>query len=69
MSGRGVQTNLLLKLMEDGDVPVVSPNDMTGQLQSAMSAMRAGSVAAGDDQHAAHLVHRERGVFGDCGDH
>ena len=39
VSGRGVQTNLL-KLMEDGDVPLVSPNDMTGQLQSAMSAMR-----------------------------
>ncbi len=34
VSGRGVQTNLL-KLMEDGDVPVVSPNDMMGQLQGA----------------------------------
>ncbi len=41
VSGRGVQTNLL-KLMEDAEVPLVSPNDMTGQLQSAMSAMRGG---------------------------
>jgi ATP-dependent Clp protease ATP-binding subunit ClpX len=44
VSGRGVQTNLL-KLMEDGDVPLVSPNDMTGQLQAAMSAMRGGGAA------------------------
>ena len=35
VSGRGVQTNLL-KVMEDGDVPVLSPNDVTGQLQCAV---------------------------------
>lgn len=35
VSGRGVQTNLL-KLMEDGDVPVVSPNDVFGQVQAIM---------------------------------
>jgi len=41
VSGRGVQTNLL-KIMEDGDVPLVSPNDVSGQLQAAMSAARGG---------------------------
>ena len=57
VSGRGVQTNLL-KLMEDGDVPLISPNDVTGQLQSAMTAMRGGGRASRNDQHAAHPVHR-----------
>ena len=43
VSGRGVQTNLL-KLMEDAEIPLVSPNDVTGQLQQAVSAMRGGTV-------------------------
>lgn len=37
VSGRGVQINLL-KLMEDSNVNVVSPQDMMGQMQMAMSA-------------------------------
>ncbi len=40
VSGRGVQINLL-KLMEESNVNVVSPQDMMGQMQLAMSA-RAG---------------------------
>ena len=35
VSGKGVQINLL-KLMEDADVPVVSPNDIMGQMQAIM---------------------------------
>ena len=37
VSGRGVQINLL-KLMEESNVNVVSPQDMMGQMQLAMSA-------------------------------
>ncbi len=37
VSGRGVQINLL-KLMEESNVNVVSPQDMMGQMQMAMSA-------------------------------
>lgn len=35
VSGRGVQTNLL-KLMEDTEVPIRSPQDIAGQLQAMM---------------------------------
>ena len=35
VSGRGVQTNLL-KLMEETEVPVRSPQDMAGQIQALM---------------------------------
>jgi endopeptidase Clp ATP-binding regulatory subunit ClpX len=41
VSGRGVQTNLL-KLMEDTDVPLRSPNDIRGQLEMAMEMARGG---------------------------
>lgn len=47
VSGRGVQTNLL-KIMEDGDVPLISPNDVNAQLQAAMSAAR-GAPGGGPD--------------------
>lgn len=62
VSGRGVQTNLL-KLMEDGDVPVVSPNDMTGQLQSAMSAMRGGGAAQPETINTRHILFIVSGAF------
>ena len=62
MSGRGVQTNLL-KLMEDGDVPVVSPNDMTGQLQNAMSAMRGGGATQPDTINTRHILFIVSGAF------
>lgn len=62
VSGRGVQTNLL-KLMEDGDVPVVSPNDMTGQLQSAMSAMRGGGAVQPETINTRHILFIVSGAF------
>jgi ATP-dependent Clp protease ATP-binding subunit ClpX len=62
VSGRGVQTNLL-KLMEDGDVPVVSPNDMTGQLQNAMQAMRGGGVPQAETINTRHILFIVSGAF------
>ena len=62
VSGRGVQTNLL-KLMEDGDVPLVSPNDMTGQLQAAMSAMRGSGAAAPEVINTRHILFIVSGAF------
>jgi ATP-dependent Clp protease ATP-binding subunit ClpX len=61
VSGRGVQTNLL-KLMEDGDVPLVSPNDVTGQLQAAMSAMR-GGVPQAETINTRHILFIVSGAF------
>jgi len=62
VSGRGVQTNLL-KLMEDGDVPVVSPNDMTGQLQNAMTAMRGGGGTQPETINTRHILFIVSGAF------
>jgi endopeptidase Clp ATP-binding regulatory subunit ClpX len=62
VSGRGVQTNLL-KLMEDGDVPLVSPNDMTGQLQAAMTAMRGGGGAQSEVISTRHILFIVSGAF------
>lgn len=62
VSGRGVQTNLL-KLMEDGDVPVVSPNDMAGQLQAAASAMRGGGGGQPDTINTRHILFIASGAF------
>lgn len=62
VSGRGVQTNLL-KLMEDGDVPVVSPNDLTGQLQSAMAAARGGGAASPETINTRHILFIVSGAF------
>jgi endopeptidase Clp ATP-binding regulatory subunit ClpX len=62
VSGRGVQTNLL-KLMEDGDVPLVSPNDVTGQLQSAMSAMRGGGATQPETINTRHILFIVSGAF------
>ncbi len=61
VSGRGVQTNLL-KLMEDGDVPLVSPNDVTGQLQNAMAAMRGGGASA-ETLNTQHILFIVSGAF------
>ncbi len=62
VSGRGVQTNLL-KLMEDGDVPLVSPNDMTGQIQNAMTAMRGGGSAQPETINTRHILFIVSGAF------
>jgi len=61
VSGRGVQTNLL-KLMEDAEVPLVSPNDMTGQLQAAMSTMR-GGVPLKETLNTRHVLFIVSGAF------
>ncbi len=61
VSGRGVQTNLL-KLMEDAEVPLVSPNDVTGQLQAAMSTMR-GGVPTKDTINTRHILFIVSGAF------
>ncbi len=66
VSGRGVQTNLL-KLMEDGEVPLVSPNDVTGQLQTAMSAMRGGPPAA-ETLNTRHILFIVSGAFSGIAD-
>ena len=62
VSGRGVQTNLL-KLMEDGDVPLVSPNDVSGQLQAAMSSMRGGVTPQADTINTRHILFIVSGAF------
>jgi endopeptidase Clp ATP-binding regulatory subunit ClpX len=62
VSGRGVQTNLL-KLMEDGDVPVLSPNDVTGQIQSAMSAARGHTPGMPDSISTRHILFIASGAF------
>lgn len=62
VSGRGVQTNLL-KLMEDGDVPLVSPNDVTGQLQNAMTAMRGGGALQPETINTRHILFIVSGAF------
>ena len=61
VSGRGVQTNLL-KLMEDAEVPLVSPNDVTGQLQAAMSAVR-GGVPTKETLNTRHILFIVSGAF------
>jgi len=62
VSGRGVQTNLL-KIIEDGDVPVLSPNDVTGQLQSAMSAARGNTPGMPDTISTRHILFIASGAF------
>ena len=62
VSGRGVQTNLL-KLMEDGDVPLVSPNDMNAQIQNAMTAMRGNASAQPETINTRHILFIVSGAF------
>jgi endopeptidase Clp ATP-binding regulatory subunit ClpX len=62
VSGRGVQTNLL-KLMEDGDVPLVSPNDVSGQLQAAMATARGGSPGMPESVSTRNILFIASGAF------
>jgi len=62
VSGRGVQTNLL-KLMEDGDVPLVSPNDVTGQMQAAMSAARGTAPGGPETASTRNILFIASGAF------
>ncbi len=61
VSGKGVQTNLL-KLMEDTDIPVLSPNDISGQVQGAMAAARGGAPSA-DTINTQHVLFIVSGAF------
>jgi endopeptidase Clp ATP-binding regulatory subunit ClpX len=61
VSGRGVQTNLL-KLMEDAEVPLVSPSDVSGQVQGALAAMRGGAPAA-ETLNTRHILLIASGAF------
>jgi endopeptidase Clp ATP-binding regulatory subunit ClpX len=62
VSGRGVQTNML-KILEDGDVPVMSPNDVSGQLQAAMSAARGNTPGMPDTISTRHILFIASGAF------
>jgi ATP-dependent Clp protease ATP-binding subunit ClpX len=62
VSGRGVQTNLL-KLMEDGEVPLISPNDVSGQVQAAVSTMRGGAGGQPEVANTRHILFIVSGAF------
>ncbi len=62
VSGKGVQINLL-KLMEDADVPVVSPNDIMGQMQSIMPRPGQPPREAGATINTRHILFIVSGAF------
>ncbi len=62
VSGRGVQTNLL-KLMEDGDVPLLSPNDVSGQMQAAVAASRGNAPGGPETISTRHILFIASGAF------
>ncbi len=62
VSGRGVQTNLL-KLMEDGEVALISPNDVSGQMQAAMSAARGNAPGTPDTVSTKNILFIASGAF------
>jgi len=62
VSGRGVQTNLL-KLMEDGDIPLISPNDVNAQMQAAISAARGHSQGGPDTISTSNILFIASGAF------
>lgn len=61
VSGRGVQTTLL-KLMEETEVPVRAPNDLQGQIQSAMEFQRNGKSAK-ETINTRHILFIVSGAF------
>ena len=62
VSGKGVQINLL-KLMEDADVPVVSPNDIMGQMQSIMPRPGQPPRESGATINTRHILFIVSGAF------
>lgn len=62
VSGRGVQTNLL-KLMEDGEIPLISPNDVNAQMQAAISAARGQSSGGPESISTSHILFIASGAF------
>lgn len=61
VSGRGVQTTLL-KLMEETEVPLRSPNDLQGQIQAAMEFQKRGKVAR-ESLNTRHVLFIVSGAF------
>ena len=68
VSGKGVQINLL-KLMEDADVPVVSPNDIMGQMQSIMPRPGQPPREAGATINTRHILFIVSGAFAGLTNH
>jgi ATP-dependent Clp protease ATP-binding subunit ClpX len=66
VSGRGVQTNLL-KLMEDGDVPLVAPNDVGGQIEAAMAASRGSPRGGPESASTRNILFVASGAFSGIG--
>src|SRR5213594_4929469 len=62
VSGRGVQTNLL-KLMEETEVPLRSPNDIAGQIQAMMEFTQRGRKAP-TTINTKHILFIVSGAFG-----
>ncbi len=62
VSGRGVQTNLL-KLMEETEVPVRSPQDIAGQIQAMMESTQRGKKSSGMI-NTRHILFIVSGAFG-----
>jgi endopeptidase Clp ATP-binding regulatory subunit ClpX len=62
VSGRGVQTNLL-KLMEETEVPVRSPNDIAGQIQAMMDFTQRGRKSP-STINTKHILFIVSGAFG-----
>lgn len=61
VSGRGVQTTLL-KLMEETEVPLRSPNDMKGQMMAMMD-MQRGKKEQKDTINTRHILFIVSGAF------
>jgi len=61
VSGRGVQTNLL-KLMEETEVPLRSPNDLQGQMEAAMEMMH-GRKSGPRTINTRHILFIASGAF------
>lgn len=61
VSGRGVQTNLL-KLLEETEVPLRSPNDLQGQMEAAMEMMQGGKKSA-RNINTRHILFIASGAF------
>src|SRR5258708_22679006 len=62
VSGRGVQTNLL-KLMEETEVPVRSPQDIAGQIQAMMDMTQRGGKKGPATINTKHILFIVSGAF------
>lgn len=67
VSGRGVQINLL-KLMEDTEVNLFSPNDIMGQMQAMMTGGRGGKKPNKRSINTRHILFIVSGAFDQLAD-